>query len=221
MLKIGVLISGRGSNLQALIDKTKDPDYPVKIACVISNKPGVEGLRRAQDAGIQTFVVDHKKFSDKTSFETALDQKLTSCHVELVCLAGFMRVLTSFFVDRWLDRLINIHPSLLPSFPGLETHEKAIESGVKFAGCTVHFVRTALDHGPIIAQAVVPVMDEDDAESLAARVLKAEHQIYPDVVRWIAEKRVNVLNEKVFVIDTLLPRDFLINPLDDQALAKK
>ena len=173
MLKIAVLISGRGSNLQALIDAAQKPDYPARIACVISNKPDTKGLECARDAKIPTEVIDHKKFASREAFEHALDAKLEEYDVQLVCLAGFMRLLTPWFVDRWRDRLINIHPSLLPSFPGLDTHKRALEARVKEAGCTVHFVRAEMDHGPIILQAIVPVMPGDTEETLAARVLES------------------------------------------------
>jgi phosphoribosylglycinamide formyltransferase-1 len=198
-LKLGVLISGRGSNLQALIDAVKQSGFPAQIACVISNKPGVEGLDRANKAGIPTFTISHHDYPSREAFEKALDTRLTEMAVQLVCLAGFMRILTPWFVDRWRDRLINIHPSLLPAFPGLDTHQKAIDYGVKFAGCTVHFVRAEMDHGPIILQTAVPVHQDDTEEALAARVLIAEHKIYPEAVRLIAENRVNVIDEKVFV----------------------
>ncbi len=213
MLKLAVLISGRGSNLQALIDAAKQPGYPAQIACVISNDPLAKGLDRAQRVGILTHVVNHRDFKDRQAFEQALDKKLSECGVQLICLAGFMRILTPWFVDRWRDKLINIHPSLLPAFPGLDTHNKAIEYGVKFTGCTVHFVRAEMDHGPIIIQAAVPVLPDDTEESLAARVLEAEHRIYPQAVLYIAENRVNILNERVFVADTTLPQDAVINPL--------
>lgn len=199
MLKIAVLISDRGSNLQALIDAAKEAGYPAQIVAVISNKPDVAGLARAAAAGIPTAVVNHRDYPDREAFEKALDQKIESFGAKMVCLAGFMRLLTPWFVNRWLDRLINIHPSLLPAFPGLDTHQKAIDYGVKLAGCTIHFVRPEMDHGPIIAQAAVPVLDDDTEESLAARVLVEEHRLYPHVVRLIADGRVNVLNEKVFI----------------------
>lgn len=199
MLKIAILISGRGSNLQALIDATKEAGYPAQIVAVISNKPDVAGLARAAAAGIPTAVVNHRDYPDREAFEKALDQKIESFGAKMVCLAGFMRLLTPWFVNRWLDRLINIHPSLLPAFPGLDTHQKALDYGVKLAGCTIHFVRPEMDHGPIIAQAAVPVLDDDTVESLAARVLGEEHRLYPHVVRLIADGRVNVLNEKVFI----------------------
>jgi phosphoribosylglycinamide formyltransferase-1 len=199
MLKLAVLISGRGSNLQALIDATKMPGFPAKITCVISNKPDVEGLERAQKAEIPTFVINHRDYPTREKFDEALDTKLTAEGIHLVCLAGFMRLLTPWFTERWRDKVINIHPSLLPAFPGLDTHQKALDYGVKFAGCTVHFIRAEMDHGPIILQAAVPVLQTDTEETLSARVLAAEHQIYPQAVRLIAENRVNILDEKVFV----------------------
>ena len=201
VLKLAVLISGRGSNLQALIDATAKPDYPAKIVAVISNVPDVAGLDRAKTAGIPTQVVNHRDFKSREEFEKALDAKLVEAGAQLVCLAGFMRLLTPWFVDRWTDRLINIHPSLLPAFPGLDTHKQALDYGVKLAGCTVHFVRAKMDHGPIILQAAVPVLSYDSESDLAARVLAAEHEIYPVAVRLIAENRVNVINEKVLVTE--------------------
>lgn len=214
MLKIGILISGRGSNMQALIAATHRPGFPAQIACVISNNPAAQGLELATAAKIPTHVVDHKHFEKREDFEKAVDAKLTEAGVQLICLAGFMRLLTHSFVERWHDRLINIHPSLLPAFPGLDTHYAALEMGVKFSGCTVHFVRTAMDHGPIIIQAAVSVLPDDTEETLAARVLEAEHRIYPQAVQMIAEGRVNVVNEKVFIVDTAAPDQPLINPLD-------
>ncbi len=220
MLKLGVLISGRGSNLQALIDATQQLGFPASIACVISNDPSAKGLDRARAANIPALAVNHRDFKDRQSFEQALDAKLTEQGVQLVCLAGFMRLLTPWFVERWRDRLINIHPSLLPAFPGLHTHKKAIDYGVKFAGCTVHFVRPEMDHGPIILQAAVPVLADDTEDELAARVLEAEHKAYPQAVRYIAENRVNVLDEKVFIVDTGLPPQSTICPVDTATLAK-
>lgn len=198
-LKVAVLISGRGSNLQALIDATAMADYPATLVGVISNKPGVAGLERAAKAGVPALTISHRDYSSREAFEQALDDKLNELGAEMVCLAGFMRILTPWFVDRWRDRLVNIHPSLLPAFPGLDTHQKAIDYGVKFAGCTVHFVRAEMDHGPIILQAAVPVLQDDTEEALAARVLEAEHKIYPEAVRLIADRRVNIIDEKVFI----------------------
>jgi phosphoribosylglycinamide formyltransferase 1 len=199
MLKIAVLISGRGSNLQALIDAARQPDYPARIACAISNVPEAQGLERARKADIPALVINHRTFQNRESFERALDKKLNEYGVELVCLAGFMRLLTPWFADRWRDRLINIHPSLLPAFPGLDTHRRAIEAGAKTSGCTIHFVRAEMDHGPVILRAEVPVQAGDTEDSLAARVLEAEHRLYPEAVRLIAEGRVNVHEEKVFI----------------------
>lgn len=221
MLKIAVLISGRGSNLQALIDASLKAGYPAKIACVISNVPNVKGLERATEAGIPALVINHRDYANREAFEAALDAKINEYNVQLVCLAGFMRILTPWFVERWRDRLINIHPSLLPSFPGLDTHKAAIDYGVKFTGCTVHFVRAEMDHGPIIIQAAVPVFAEDNEDILAARVLDAEHKAYPEAVRFIAENRVNIFEEKTFVIETAADDKAIMNPVDDIDLVKK
>jgi phosphoribosylglycinamide formyltransferase-1 len=199
MLNFAVLISGRGSNLQALIDAAQKPGYPARIACVISNEPDAQGLERARKANIPAHIINHRDYKSRQEFEAALDAKLDEYDVQLVCLAGFMRLLTPWFVTRWRDRLINIHPSLLPAFPGLDTHKRALEADAKETGCTVHFVRAEMDHGPIILQASVPVLPGDTEETLAARVLDAEHLTYPEAVRLIAECRVNVLEEKVFV----------------------
>ena len=199
-MKIGVLISGRGSNLQSLIDAAAQPGFPAEIALVISNIPDVYGLERAKLAGIPTRVVDHKSFAgDKTAFEDALHTELSMAGVELVCLAGFMRLLSAGFVNRWHDKLINIHPSLLPDYKGLHTHQRAIEAGEKFGGCTIHFVRPAMDDGPIILQAPVPIMPGDTPDTLAARVLVEEHRIYPEAVRLIASGRVRVDGERAMV----------------------
>ncbi|PWC53249.1 phosphoribosylglycinamide formyltransferase [Azospirillum sp. TSO22-1] len=199
-LKVGVLISGRGSNLQALIDAAADPDFPAEIALVLSNKADAAGLARAAGAGIATAVVDHRGFpGDKPAFEAAMDARLRDAGVELVCLAGFMRLLSPWFVDAWRDWMINIHPSLLPAFKGLDTHQRALDAGVRVHGCTVHYVRSEMDVGPIIVQAAVPVLPDDDAHALAGRVLAQEHRAYPLAVRLIAEGRVRVENERVRV----------------------
>jgi len=198
-LKVGVLISGRGSNLQALIDACAAPDFPAKIVLVISNKADAYGLERAHVAGIQTAVINHKDFPDRQTFDRAMSEKLNQAGVQLVCLAGFMRLLSPWFAEEWRDRLINIHPSLLPKFKGLHTHEAAIAAGEKTHGATVHFVRPELDEGPIILQSSVSVLADDTAETLAARVLEQEHIIYPRAVHLYAEGRVNVIEEKVFI----------------------
>lgn len=184
-LILGILISGRGSNLQALIDACAAPDFPAKIALVISNKADAAGLERAKRAGIATAVISHRE----ADFEARLDTALRAAGVELVCLAGFMRVLSGPFVARWHDRIINIHPSLLPAFPGLDTHRRALEAGVMETGCTVHYVSEEVDAGPIILQERVPVLPGDSEASLAARVLEAEHRIYPRALRMLAEGR--------------------------------
>ena len=211
-LRIGVLISGRGSNLQALIDACAEPTYPAEIAMVISNEPDAKGLERARDARIPTEIIEHRAFKDRSAFEAALTSSLQRAGVELVCNAGFMRILTGTFVDAWHDRAINIHPSLLPAFTGLKTHERAIQSGVRFSGCTVHFIRAALDAGPIIIQSVVPVLPTDTPENLAARVLESEHECLPQAVRWIAEGRVRVVDEIVWIEEADGTTDVLTNP---------
>jgi phosphoribosylglycinamide formyltransferase-1 len=193
-LKIAVLISGRGSNLQALIDAAANPSYPVRIMLVLSNNPDAGGLARAAAAGIPAQVIDHRGKA-REAFDREVDAAIRAAGARFVCLAGFMRLLSPWFVGRWEDRLINIHPSLLPAFKGTNAHEQAIAAGVRFSGCTVHFVRAAMDTGPIIVQAAVPVDSEDTAESLAARVLTAEHHIYPLALRWIAEGRVTVADD--------------------------
>jgi len=185
-LKVGVLISGRGSNLQALLDACAAPDFPAEIALVISNIPEVYGLERAAKAGVPTAVIRHKDYASRAEFDGAVDARLRAAGIELVCLAGFMRLLSSGFVEGWQGRMINIHPSLLPNFKGLHTHAQALAAGVKLHGCTVHHVTAALDDGPIILQAAVPVLPGDDEDSLAARVLVAEHRIYPLALRLLA-----------------------------------
>ena len=212
-LKIGVLISGRGSNLQALIDACAAPDFPAEIALVLSNKADAYGLERATAAGVPGAVVSHRDYpGNKQAFEEAMDARLREAGVELVCLAGFMRLLSPWFVDTWRDRLINIHPSLLPSFKGLDTHERAIAAGVRFHGCTVHYVRPEMDEGPILVQAAVPVLPGDDAHALAERVLESEHRIYPQAVRLIAEGRTRVEDGRVVISGPVTALPALVNP---------
>lgn len=213
-LRAGVLISGRGSNLQALIDACANSDYPAEIALVISNDAEAEGLARAAKAGIATRVIEHRKFPTREAFDAALDRALSERGIELVCLAGFMRVLTPGFVAAWRDRLINIHPSLLPAFRGLRTHDRALAAGVRLHGCTVHFVGDEVDEGPIIVQAAVPVLPGDDAELLAARVLAAEHRCYPLAVKLIAQGRVRVAEGRVRIDGAPSPAAMLLNPTD-------
>jgi phosphoribosylglycinamide formyltransferase 1 len=199
-VKVGVLASGRGSNLAALIEAAADPAYPAEIALVIVNVKGAPALGRAAAAGIPTKLIEHRALSDRASFDAALDAALRGAGIELVCLAGFMRLLTPGFVEAWRDRMINIHPSLLPAFPGLDTHARALQAGVKIAGCTVHFVRHETDTGPIIAQAAVPVLSDDTPDSLAARVLEAEHRLYPLALKLVAEGRVRVVEDRAEIL---------------------
>ncbi|PWB57781.1 MAG: phosphoribosylglycinamide formyltransferase [Nitrosomonadales bacterium] len=193
MKRIVILISGRGSNMQAILEA----GLPVEIAAVISNKPEAKGLEIAARHGVATAVVDHRQHASRSQFDTALAEEIDRFRPDLVVLAGFMRILTADFVNRYLGRLINIHPALLPAFPGLDTHEKALQEGVRIHGCTVHFVTPTVDHGPIISQAAVPVLPGDTPDSLAARVLEQEHQIYPEAIRWFAEGRLALENNRV------------------------
>jgi phosphoribosylglycinamide formyltransferase-1 len=211
-LRFGVLISGRGSNLQAIIEACAQPGYPAEIALVISNEPNAQGLVRAQNAGLTIGIIDHRSFVDRAAFETALTFALEEAGVELVCLAGFMRMLTHTFVDHWNDRLINVHPSLLPAFKGLDVHERVIAAGARFSGCTVHFVRVDMDAGPIIVQSAVPVLSHDRPEDLAARVLAFEHESLPMAIKWIAENRVQVIDGVVEISGAIGPEGGLINP---------
>jgi phosphoribosylglycinamide formyltransferase-1 len=212
-LRIAVLISGRGSNLQALIDACAARDFPAEIRLVLANRGDAPGLARAARAGIATQVISHRDYATRDAFDAALDAALQGAEIELVCLAGFMRLLGEAFVEHWRDRLINIHPSLLPAFRGLDTHERALAAGVRFTGCTVHFVRTAVDDGPIIVQAAVPVLPDDNSAALAARVLEAEHRAYPLALRLIAEKRVRIDNDgRVAIRDAAAATDTLLNP---------
>ena len=198
-LKVAVMISGRGSNLRALMEACSEPGFPAEIVLVLSNTPDAGGLRHAREAGLTANVVNHRDYADKPTFERTMEAELEQSGAELVCLAGFMRLLTPEFVDRWRDRLINIHPSLLPAFKGLDTHQRALDAGTRISGCTVHFVRADMDDGPIILQAAVPVLEGDDADALAARVLAAEHRCYPAALRLIAEGRVRVDRDRVRV----------------------
>lgn len=191
-LRLGVLVSGRGSNLQALIDAAADPGFPAEVSLVLSNKATAPALDRAARAGIPTVTLAAKGFADKAAYEQAMIAALEAAGVQLVCLAGFMRLLGPTFVEHWHNRLINIHPSLLPAFPGLDTHARALAAGVRFHGCTVHYVRLEMDSGPILVQAAVPVHPGESADSLGDRVLAMEHRAYPLAVRLIAEGRVRI-----------------------------
>ena len=185
-VRVAILVSGRGSNMAALIEAARADDYPARIVLVLSNEPGAGGLEIARASGVETATVAHRVHADRDAFERALDARLRQAEAEIVCLAGFMRVLTPPFVERWLGRLVNIHPSLLPAYRGLRTHARALEDGVRVHGCTAHFVVPELDAGPVIAQGTVPVLPGDDETSLAARVLAQEHLVYPRALRLVA-----------------------------------
>lgn len=207
-----MLASGRGSNLAALIKAAADPAYPAEIIVVIGNVAGAQALARAEAAGIQTRLIEHRAFATRAAFDAAVDTALRKAKVEFVCLAGFMRLLTPPFVEAWRDRMINVHPSLLPAFPGLDTHARVLAAGVKITGCTVHFLRHETDAGPIIAQGAVPVLPGDTAERLAARVLETEHRVYPLALRLVAEGRVQVVEERVEIRGPSPALTALLNP---------
>jgi phosphoribosylglycinamide formyltransferase-1 len=201
-LGVGVLISGRGSNMEALAEACAADDFPAEVRLVLSNRPDASGLEKAASFGIPTAVIDHREFQDKAAFEGAVIAELERQGVELICLAGFMRVLSAAFVERFPMRILNIHPSLLPSFAGLHVHQQAIDHGVRYSGCTVHFVVPEVDAGPIIVQAVVPIEPDDTAETLAARILEQEHRIYPEAVRLFAEGRLRIEGRRVRILDS-------------------
>ena len=190
-IKVGVLISGTGTNLQALIDACQSPNYPAEIVVVISNNANAMGIQRAQESGIKAKIVEHENYTTREEFDSQLSVILSKEKCELICLAGFMRILSEDFVNRWGNRILNIHPSLLPSFPGTKTHERALEAGVKISGCTLHFVTAALDAGPIIGQVAVPVFDSDSPHDLANRVLAEEHKLYSLGLKLVANKLLN------------------------------
>ena len=211
-LRTGVLISGRGSNMVALAEACADPAFPAEIVLVLSNEPAAAGLERAREFGIPTAALDHRAFPDRAAFDAAVTARLRAAGAEFVCLAGFMRLLTAGFVGQWRDRLLNIHPSLLPAFRGLDTHGRALAAGVRLHGCTVHFVRPELDDGPIVMQAAVPVLPDDTAESLAARVLAQEHRLYPAALRLVAGGAARVEGERVVFRDGWTDEGLLVNP---------
>jgi phosphoribosylglycinamide formyltransferase-1 len=210
--KLAVLISGRGSNLQALIDAANDPDFPAEVTMVISNRPKAKGLARAIKAGIAQTVIDHKDFQSREDFELALHDALKIAEVDYICLAGFMRILTPQFVDKWRERIVNIHPSLLPAFKGLHVHERMIDAGVKIAGCTVHFVSAEMDEGPIIGQAALPVLPGETAESLSERILELEHKLYPACLKLLIEKKARMSGGAVRYDTSVVAPGKLFNP---------
>jgi phosphoribosylglycinamide formyltransferase-1 len=198
-LKVAVLISGSGTNLQALIDACAVVDYPAEIVLVLSNKDTAYGLERAKNAGIPTKIISHKDYKSREEFDKSMDAAIIASGAEFVCMAGFMRLLSEWFVDRWHNKLINIHPSLLPSFKGIDGQKQALEAGVKLAGCTVHFVRKEMDAGPIIVQTAVAVSSDDTVESLSAKILEKEHESYPHALKLVASGRAVVVGEIVDV----------------------
>ncbi|MDP1751914.1 MAG: phosphoribosylglycinamide formyltransferase [Reyranella sp.] len=200
-LKVGILISGRGSNMAALIQAAQAADYPAEIACVVSNREDAGGLEAARKAGVPTTVISHRGYPDRETFDRDVSASLEKHGVGLVALAGFMRIQSAWFPEHWAGRQINIHPSLLPAFPGLHVQRQALDAGVRLSGCTVHFVTPTLDSGPIIAQAAVPVLPGDTVETLSVRIQRQEHRLYPLVVRWFAEGRISIADGQVTVRD--------------------
>ena len=199
-VRVAVLISGRGSNLQSLIDAAKAPDYPAEIALVVSNKESAGGLDVARDASVPTRVIPHQNFESREDFDRAIDAALRDAKIDLIAEAGFMRIHSEWFAKTWEGRALNIHPSLLPLFPGIRVHQQALDAGVKESGCTVHFIVAELDSGPTIAQAAVPVLPGDTAETLAARILVEEHKLYPEAVKLVAQGKVKLAGGRaVFV----------------------
>jgi len=212
--RTAVLISGRGTNMQALIERAKSPSFPAEIVLVLSNRPEAAGLHFAKENGVSSAAVDHKIFAGREEFERSMQVLLELHRIELICLAGFMRMLTPWFVAQWQGRLLNIHPALLPAYRGLDTHERALADGVKIHGCTAHFVVPALDEGPIIAQAAVAVLDSDTPESLAARVLAQEHVIYPAALARVASGAFQIQGNRVFCGDTAPPPPLQVPPFN-------
>ena len=211
--RVGVLISGRGSNMAALIEAAKTPDYPAEIALVLSNRPDAGGIATARGQSFATEIVDHTQFGkDRAAFERAMQGVLERHRIEIVCLAGFMRLLTPWFIERWQNRMLNIHPALLPSFKGLDTHARALAAGVKLHGATVHFVVPDMDSGPIVVQGALAVRDDDTQETLAARVIKLEHRLYPLALRLLAEGRARVVEGRCLIDGAAVAQDCLIAP---------
>ncbi|MDF1585702.1 phosphoribosylglycinamide formyltransferase [Marinimicrococcus flavescens] len=211
--RVGVLVSGSGSNLQALLDAAAAPEAPFEIVLVLANRPDAYGLERARLAGIEARLIDHRSFAGRETFEAALDAALREAGVEIVCLAGFMRVLTAGFVEGWTGRMLNIHPSLLPSFRGLHTHARALAGSCAVAGCTVHLVTPDLDAGPVVVQGLVPVLPGDTPESLAARTIEVEHRAYPRALAMLAEDRVRLEEGRATLADERPGERLLLHPL--------
>ena len=211
-LRLAVLASGSGTNLQSIIDQSQQGLLDAEICLVISNNPGAGALTRAAQAKIATLCIDHREFDTREDFDRAVIAGAQKAGAELIVLAGFMRIISALFLQAFPQRIINIHPSLLPAFPGLHVQQKAIEYGAKLSGCTVHFVDSGVDTGPIIIQAAVPILHDDSEESLAARILEQEHKIYPQAIQWIAEGRIKIVDRQVQIIDSGSPEGPLTNP---------
>jgi len=212
-LRLAVLASGGGTNLQSIIDGCQQDTLDAEIALVVCNNPGAGALKRAEAAGIRNICINHRDFSERADFDRAVVTALQDAQVELIVLAGFMRIISAVFLEAFPQRIINIHPALLPAFPGLHVQQKAIEYGARFSGCTVHFVDDGVDTGPIIVQAVVPIHSDDTEETLSARILEQEHKIYPQAIQWFAQDRVKLEGRKVVITDAERPQQALINPL--------
>ncbi len=213
LLRVGVLASGGGTNLQAIIDRCQDGSLSAELVVVLTNKPGVGALDRASEAGIPTLCIDHRGFSSREAFDQAVVTALQDAGVELVVLAGFMRIITQVFLDAFPQRIINIHPALLPAFPGLHVQQQAIDYGARFSGCTVHFVDGGVDTGAIIIQAVVPVLPDDTADTLATRILEQEHRVYPQAIQLIADGRISIAGRQVIITPEIPTKPVaLVNP---------
>lgn len=216
--RLAVLASGGGTNLQSIIDQTQNGDLNAEIALVVSNNPGAGALKRAEDAGIENICINHRDFTERKSFDLKVVEALESVKPDLIVLAGFMRIISSVFLKAFPQRIINIHPSLLPAFPGLHVQRKALEYGARFSGCTVHFVDDGVDSGPIIIQAIVPIHTNDTEETLSARILEQEHKIYPQAIQWFAEGRINISGRQVIIDSGEHASTTIINPVGDHTL---
>ena len=212
-IKIAILISGNGSNLDSIINTCKEPDTDAEVVVVISNNPRAPGLVKSKEYKIPSYVVDHKSYSSRLTFEKALDEVIRKYDANFICNAGFMRILSSWFVNKWYNKQINIHPSLLPAYPGLNTHERVLNEGIRFTGCTIHFIRTGLDNGPRIIQSSIPVFPTDVIISLKRKVLTQENLIYPIAIRLLAKDKIKIINEKVIVENQIFGAKEQINPL--------
>jgi len=217
-IRLAVLASGGGTNLQSIIDQTQSGELNAEITLVISNNPGAGALKRAEEAGIKNLCINHRDFTERKSFDLKVVKALESAKPDLIVLAGFMRIISSVFLKAFPQRIINIHPSLLPAFPGLHVQRKALEYGARFSGCTVHFVDDGVDTGPIIIQAVVPVHTDDTEETLSARILEQEHKVYPQAIQWFADGRIKICDRKVIIESGGHAANAIINPATDRSL---